>query len=479
MDVLLINTKNIKSRPFGVTPPLGLASIGGVLEKNGFSVQVIDLDIKPEDFDVSAYIRKTAPKIIGIGGTSHSRFESFNIARIAKSVSPGILTVYGGCHATFTAEDTLLHISEIDYVVRGEGEFALLELADSLLLGKGRIEDIKGLSHRYQGQIRHNPNRPRITDLDSLYHSRHLLELQDYRIRMDHLLDIPVATIMTARGCPYNCSFCSASAMFGREYIKRSPAKIVEEIRYCIDNYGIRGVRFFDSTFTLDKAHVKDLIAELKKFKPVLRWSCEIRVNTVDRDLLLAMKDSGCYLVDFGVESASECVISNIGKRITVGQVTDVIKWCKELGIRTVAFFSFGHIKETEADSQETLDFIDRYYEDISVVSPIFGMRIYPGTLLESYARENKLLPPGFSWSVPFKNIVYGPIETDNVPILIQPHYGYKELKKSYYRMETIRARKHLKPGNIISRLKSCKSAFDFLHKIYTMFKLAFRARAG
>ena len=151
MDVLLINSKEIKSHVHEIMPPLGLASLGCILEENGFSVKILDLEIRPADFDIYNYIKNLSPKIVGIGGTSPSRFESFRIADIAKRVSNEIFVVYGGCHATFTAEDTLSHIKDIDYIVRGEGEITFLELVDFLIRGKATVENIAGIRKKWKG----------------------------------------------------------------------------------------------------------------------------------------------------------------------------------------------------------------------------------------------------------------------------------------------------------------------------------------
>ncbi len=312
MDILLINPKNIISRPYPITPPpLGLASIGCVLEKAGFSVKILDLEIKPADFDLYAYIKGLSPRVVGISGTSLTRFKSFETANIAKRVSNEIFTVYGGCHATFTANDTLLHIKDIDYIVHGEGEETLLELADCLIIKKGPVEWIRGISFRRNGNVIQNAPRERIADLDSVPYSRHLLEMGEYNEELE-FLDLPSATIMTSRGCPFDCNFCSAGAMFGRACAMRSAKNVVDEIGYCIDKFKIRGVKFFDDTLTLKSGHILSITEELKRRGITLPWECEVRADTVDRGLLKSMKEAGCYYVDFGIESASEKVLKAI-----------------------------------------------------------------------------------------------------------------------------------------------------------------------
>lgn len=475
MDVLLINPQNIRSRSFGITPPAGLAFIGGVLEKEGFSVKILDLELRPPDFDLYAYIKSLLPKVVGISGTSHSRFESFRIAGIVKHVSHEIFTVYGGSHATFTAEDTLYNIEEIDYIVHGEGEETLLELVNHLILKKKNIEGVRGISYRKAGKVVKNAARLRIQNLDVIPHGRNLLEMEKYRITVDGR-DTPAATILTARGCPYNCSFCSASSMFGKTYTMRSAKNIVDEIEYAMQKSNIRGIRFFDSTLTLNKWHILSIINELKARHLSLEWSCEIRIGTIDKSLLKAMKESGCRSVDFGVESVSENVLKGIGKNFTTEEVRKVLKWCKGLNLRTVVFFSFGHIGEGWEDSKKTVSFIDRYFDYITIVSEIFGIRIYPGTAVEKYARKNGFLPPDFSWSRPFKNIAEGPIVTDNVPILLQPSYGIRELRKAHDSVARIRSKKMLRLKIVRAKLREIKSGAALFQKTKTALKLAVHA---
>ncbi|MFC1511031.1 B12-binding domain-containing radical SAM protein [Candidatus Margulisiibacteriota bacterium] len=453
MDVLLINPKNIKSQVHGLMPPLGLNSIGNMIEANSLAVKILDLELYPTSFDLFTYIKDLAPKIVVISGTSQSRFESFRIANIIKKVSSALPTVYGGCHATFTAVDTLSHIRDIDYIVQGEGEATLLELVNFLILGKGEIKNIAGLSYRGDGQIRQNPARQRIFDLDSIPFSRHLLEMDKYTTKLE-FLNLPAISIITSRGCPYNCSFCSASAMFGKIYTMRSAKQVVDEIEYCVENFKIRGIKFFDSTLTLNRKHVLSLINELKTRNINLPWECEIRVDTVDESLLKAMKEAGCYYVNFGVESINEKVSQTIGKSITLKQIIEVMQWCKKLDLKTMVFFSFGHIGETWSDSKATFAFINKYIDYISHLSVTLGIKIFPGTYLEQYARTNGLLPPSFSWSEPFDNWQEGPIVTDNVPILIQPNYGLKELKKCYSQLYKTELRRDLKnPLSIFGKL--------------------------
>jgi anaerobic magnesium-protoporphyrin IX monomethyl ester cyclase len=429
MDILLINPKYPKARQNNIMPPLGLASIGCALEKNGFTVSVLDLELEPEDFDLFTHLAGCPPKIVGISGTSHSRFESFRIARIAKNVSREIATVYGGCHATFTAEDTLSNVEAIDYIVHGEGEATFLELARSILSGREPLCNIRGISYRENGRVKRTAARERIGNLDEIPYSRHLLRMERYDLRLD-FLDLPAMLMMTSRGCPYRCYFCSASAMFGSVYTKRSAGSVAEEIEYGRDTFGIRGIKFFDSTLTLERAHIEALIREFTERRIDIPWECEIRADTVDKELLTAMKEAGCYYVDMGMESASEKLLKTMGKKITVEKAVTVLKWCRELDLKTKVFFTFGHIGETWRDARETLLFIERHLKLISKPAIIRQLKIFPGTLLEQRAVKEGILPGDFSWSKQFQNERGKGMPTHDVPIVMQRSFGAKEIRR-------------------------------------------------
>ena len=214
---------------------------------------------------------------------------------------------------------------------------------------------------------------------------------------------------------------------------------MVDEIQYCIDTFKIKGVKFFDSTFTVRQEHILSIIQELKKRNMNIPWECEIRADTVERSLLAQMREAGCYYVHFGAggEAANERLSQQIDKTISPKQITDVLQWCRELEIKTKVFFSFGHIGESLHDSFQTIAFIKKYLRYIDVLAISWTMKIYPGTALEKYARENKLLSENFSWSQPPKKN-NGFIFTVNVPVLLQPNYGVREFRKVYCKIRGV-----------------------------------------
>ena len=425
--------------PYGVdlglvdrTPPLGLAWIGAVLERAGYGVAMYDQQVAEEDVD--AFLAAARPELALIGGTSHGRFVAFDYARRAKALDPSVTVVYGGPHASFTAAETLATVPEIDIIGHGEGEETCLELAAWKRAGGWREElhKIRGITFRDDGATATTAPRERIADLDALpLPARHLFPMERYRIVMD-ILGVPGTIIMTSRGCPFACAFCSESHFFGRRFFARSADHVADEVEEVMTRWGAEALQIFDSTFSLDRQHVLDFCDELERRGLDIPWACQVRVNTVDEELLARMREAGCYILAFGVESGDQDVLDGICKGIELDQAARVMRWCRELGLATRASFSLGHAGETGAQARETNRFIRRHRRYITFCGYNPGIRVYPGTAVEVYARDNDLLPDGFDWAAPYENAENEKLFKlkDNVPLLLQPQLGVRELRR-------------------------------------------------
>ncbi|MDI6792744.1 MAG: radical SAM protein [bacterium] len=455
IDILCVNPKNeFIVVGCGTMPPVGLLCLAAILEREGYAVKVVDLDC--ENIDIKGLIEEQQPKIVCITGTTPTRFQSFELAHICKTVDSSIVTGYGGPHATFTAEEILADVPDMDVIVRNEGDQTVVDLAKAVIDRRMRLDDVLGISYRKGSNIQHNHNRPRIQDLDLLpFPARHLVKMSNYDLKMD-FLDVPGTYIMTSRGCPMKCSFCSAKMIWGSQYTKRSAKNVADEIEMLFNKYNVAGIKIFDSTLTIDRGHVESLCDEFMRRGFDFPWECEIRVNTMDRSLLEKMKKAGCYYVDFGVESASPKVLKLMRKGITLEQVENVLNWTSELGIYTKVFFTYGHIGETWEDVQMTKRFIKEHQEKISLVGGGVGIQIYPGTLVEQYAREKGYLPPDFSWTKPYYNEENEFLSSPpNTPLLCQPQMGFPEFR----RLRSEHLSKNLfSPGAIWRKIKQLRS---------------------
>ncbi len=469
-DVLLLHPAE-RGKMFGNMPPLGMAWITSFLQSRHISTSLVDLQVS--DVTVESLVQTHAPGIVGIGGTSHTRFESFALARRVKSCNPDVLVVYGGSHASFTAEDTLRHIPEIDIIVRGEGELTFSQVAERVLRGRRNFEDVPGISFRLNDTIIHQPDAGRIQDLDVLpFPYRDPRAIQRYDLLLE-FLNVPAASVMSSRGCPINCSFCSASAMFGTGLTFRSASNVVDEIEILLHDYPYKGIKFFDSTWTLKRSHVEALCAEIRRRGLRFPWECEIRVNGMSYELLRTMRDAGCYYVDFGVESASPRVLQAMHKGITLEQVENVLRWTHELGIFTKVFFTFGHIEETLDDARATVEFMEKNARTISVAATGIGIRVYPGTEIERFARSRNYLDSNFSWTSQFIDQKIESLGNDPiVPILLQPQFGWREFRNIEFRLAQFWLKNPGAAATVLwnqIRLGKGRQLLRLLHRFITM----------
>lgn len=433
MLVLAIHPTEPELAYFERMPPLGMLWIGGALRRAGHGVEFLDMQVdRRSPAETAAALR---PPLVLIGGTSHSRFVAFEAAAAVKEASPETCVVYGGPHASFTARDTLTHIEAIDLVVRGEGEETAVEIAAWAQAGadRGRLPELHGISYRENGAVRDNPDRKPIADLDALGPpDRELVPMAQYHTRMEYLGSLGTS-LMSARGCPIACTFCSASAMFGPRYRRRTPRLVVDEIEMLASRYGMQGIKIFDSTFTLNRHHAETVCDELIRRRLNLPWECEIRVGSVDPPLLEKMRRAGCYYVDIGVESGSQRVLDRcVRKQIKLEEAEKLFRWTKELGLMTKVFFTVGHPGETAAEGRMTNRFLRRNRRYVRLAGYHAGVKVYPGTEVERFATEHDLLPAGFRWSAPYVNLdqrrLFRPV--DNIPILLQPNLGIRELRR-------------------------------------------------
>jgi len=383
-------------------PSLGLGYLAGFLEGNGIHCEILDAHVlRLKLSDVRRYLRESRPDIVGVTFTTENRFVGFDTIKAAKVALPNALVIAGGPHVSAAAEDTLSHLPELDLVVRGEGEQALLQLAQRAEAGMDP-DEIAGVSYRRDGAVVSNPAGDFIQDLDSLpFPARHLMPMDRYTYSVAIIGEgkLRALNIMTSRGCPFDCSFCASPRMWGRRYRARSPENVLAEVDELVNRYGADALWIFDDTFTVQRPRTAAICEGLARRFPGVRWTCEIRVDTVDRELLALMQEAGCYCVAFGVESGSQRIIDeSVGKRIRIEQVHQVIAWCRELKLQYNPFMILSHPGEAEEDARETMRLIREWQADGVPVS-LAIMHIYPGTRIEAVAREKGILPADFSWA--------------------------------------------------------------------------------
>lgn len=371
-------------------PPLGLAYIGVILEKNGYTVKIFDLTLEHNRHieDKTDEIIGFSPDIIGVSVATHNYSNAIKIASYLKSMT-GAYIVFGGPHPTIVPEEVLKN-EFVDFVVVGEGEETFLKICQNLY--SKEFDGIDGLCYRDDGnngegkKIIVGNRNTFIKDLDSIpFPARHLLSLDKYSLADD--FGNKMVTIMSSRGCPYECTYCY-KGIFGRTYRQRSPENIVEEIKYCINMFGYRSFYFIDDLFTLSAENVEGVAIAIKKEGLNIRWQCLARVNNAKLSVFKHMKESGCYKVHFGIESGDQNILNKVKKGITLDQVRNAARICKEAGIKTKGYFMIGMPGDTVETMKNTLNFARELEMDdtmFSVTTP------FPGTELWNTIDKSKI----------------------------------------------------------------------------------------
>jgi len=420
-------------------PPLGLLYIAAVLEKEGYKVKVVPADILNLSWgQIRREIQDFNPDLIGVTSHTENRFQSFKLIKLAKKAYPEALTILGGPHASMAPEDCLEHTPELDAVVKGEGELTMLELCRSLEKEKNRnsLETVAGISFKLNGHIKTNPPRDPISDLDSLpFPALNLIPFENYNFTLEvpgHG-KLPAASIVSSRGCPFNCNFCATPVNWGRNVRMRSPQNLLNEIESLVQKYGVRAIFFFDDTFNVNPRRVEEICDLIIERGLNIFWKCDIKVEGVDKSLLTKMKRAGLFHLSFGLEAGSERVRNEvINKKINIDDFHHLIKWCHELDIIPNPFFIFSHPTETWEEAQETIGIIEQYENKIEPSIAI--LHIYPGTPLEQTAKECGLLPQSYSWAKKYHSkIITLPEAQGDVP-LFQDKLTWAQISELLFR---------------------------------------------
>lgn len=366
----------------GKLPPLGLAYVAAALEKSGFQVEIYDnylLDRPIEE--VKGEIRKRQPQIVGITCSSLTYSRCIEMAKAAKEAYPACRVVVGGPHPSYMPETMLQH-KEIDYVVVGEGERAMVNLAKFILQGEpnSAIAKVPGVACKIGSEIaRSKPEF--IADLDTIpFPARHLLPMKMYDRVLPYIDAKPVDTMSVLRGCPYKCAYCETRELWGTTCRAFSPQRVIDEIKHIAENYGTRGIYFVGDNFTINKKRTSDLCQLIKENKLDIKWTCETRTDLVNKDVLTDMKSAGCQTIFFGVESGSLRIQQKLNKNIDLEEVKRTFELCRQMGIRTATSFMLGIPGETVEDMQATFKFAKSLNPDVCMFNTYIacpGSKLY------------------------------------------------------------------------------------------------------
>ena len=376
MRVLLINTPH----PLEENPvlPLSLSYLAAALQREGIEVEILDLLVaRYSKGKVRDKLGQYRPQVVGVTCVTLNYPTAARILKVCKEFDPAITTVIGGPHATFALKDTLLRAPWIDIVVRGEGDEAVVELVRVLEKGAD-LHGVAGIAFRKDGAVAQTGPRPLIEGLDGLpLPARHLLPISKYRA-----LGAP-CTVVTSRGCPFGCIFCSAPAMFGRRVRFRHPKLVVDEIEMVHNELGFERINIVDDTFTANPRHAGEVCNEILRRNLKVEWSVYSRVDTITEDLAKLLKEAGCAWILFGVESADEAILKTINKGITRDKVRAGVRLATESGMKVFNSFILGLPGESPQTARASLAFAQELNRDYDakygfhILSPLPGTELY------------------------------------------------------------------------------------------------------
>jgi radical SAM superfamily enzyme YgiQ (UPF0313 family) len=475
MKVLLINPP-IEVFPeefISVVPPLGLAYIAAVLEKVGHEVRIMDCLAlswrKPQemirggkrisrlspglDYIVS-FIKKSNPQIVGISNLfTSTEKETYRLAKLIKKLLPQVPIVVGGANAS-VRYSALIRKKEIDFVIIGEGEETMKELIETLEK-RGALNKVKGLVFKDKnGREKVNFPRELINDLNQLpFPAWHLLPMEEYFYGQPagiFLKKRRSITVLSSRGCPNSCSFCTNEKVWTRFWRARNVEGVIAEIRYLKKKYGVKEIQFVDSNISVDRQRIKKLCRGLKREKIVWIPAGGVAVSTLDQSLVRLMAESGCYALQFGIEHGNLDMQRRIGKIVPLGKTQELVRESKGVGIWTHGNFIVGLPGETVKTAYQSLDYaIKADFDSVSFFTalPLPGSRVYQ----EIFKQDE--------------------INLDNLRFYLSKvkcsSLGNKKIKEiirnSFHQFLIFKLKRELHPSQIIRRVRQIRSIDEIM----------------
>ncbi len=315
--------------------------------------------------EVKQLVSDLNPEIVGITCGSATYRRCLETAQVMKQTLPSCKVVVGGWHASYMP-DSLLEKPEVDYVVMGEGERAMSELARHITTSKNDtdLSAIAGVGYKHNGALMKNAPKF-IENMDEIpFPARHLLPMHLYDRTIEFLNAKPSDVMNISRGCPFGCAFCETKKLWGNACRMFSPPRVLAEARYMVEKFGTRGIYFINDNFTIKKKQTEELCDLLKKSGLDLEWVCDTRTDLVSKGLLEKMRDAGCKAIWFGVESGSQRILKRINRTITLEQTENAFRLCKQVGIKVACSFMLGFPDETREDLEATRKFADKLDPD-------------------------------------------------------------------------------------------------------------------
>jgi magnesium-protoporphyrin IX monomethyl ester (oxidative) cyclase len=477
MKVLLIHPPMtlLQNEMPSVVPPLGLAYIGAVLEREGYKVEILDAvalnwrnPIKVNGMfhlgqsweDIRINIERSKPDVVGISCLFSSQsHNAHKVAELTKAYDTEVPVIMGGAHPSALPQK-VLEDPNVDYAVMGEGEATTLEFLDKWSKD-ALLNDIEGLAYKEDKEVKLKPRKTFIKNLDSLpFPARHLLPMEEYFNAMQsHLVTLMrrrFTSMITSRGCPFNCVFCSIHSIWGYNWRARSPENVLLEIEHLVETFKVREIHFEDDNLTLDRKRIEKICDMIVESKLDIKWATPngVAIWTLNKNLLNKMKKSGCYKLCFGIESGDANTLKFIRKPVNLTRAKKVIQWANEVGIWTDGFFVFGFPHESLNSINKTLKFAvhsDLDFANFFIASP------YPGTNLLDIMENEGMISNNFSWD----NLRVAKAGEDTQFFTSEElNLLQRKLRSNFFRK---RALNYLSPKKLALRLNRIRSREDLV----------------
>lgn len=372
------HTEKVAQSQYHMIPQLGVGYLAASLVAHGFRCIIVDAKMSRLRLEeVVERVLAAEPQVVGLSAMTHEVGRAHGIATAVKARSPSTWTFVGGCHASALPERTLREFPAFDGVVGGEAEQvfpeALERLADG---GTEALAGLQGVAWRRTGEVVFNGPADMVAELDQL-------PMPAWQL----FPETRIYPILTTRGCPFRCDFCQRAS--GGSVRLRPPDHVVDELKVLVSRFGARDVRFRDEVFTVNKKNAAEICERMMRegLHKQIRWSCITHCNTVDRETLAVLKQAGCRTVGFGVESGNPDVLKRMGKKATKDRVRKAIDDAKGVGLKTAAYYIFGHPYETRETVEDTI----RFAAELNTTYVAFGTMVpYPGTKVYEMARRGE-----------------------------------------------------------------------------------------
>lgn len=440
-----------------VWSPISLALCAAVLEKRGFEVKLSDCIVeKIDDLKLSQQVKSFNPDFVVINTSTPSVENDLKICSLVKKINRQIKTAVFGIHVTALAEESFRVSNGLDFVIRGEPEYTVLELAESIR-DKKSFDSVPGITWKKGKKIKTNKDRPWIQNLDELpFPAWHLINKDNYIMPFT---DKPFFLVATGRGCPYRCTYCADHAYYGRMLRLRSAKSVVDELEHNQKTFSVNDFLFWTESFTINQNFAEQVCDEIIKRGIKIRWVCNSRVDNVNLRLLKKFKKAGCAMIGFGIESGNQTILDNIHKGTTLKQAQQAVAFAHQAGLEVTGHCVIGLPGETSETIQQTVQFS----KDLQLDFVQFYCAVpFPGSDFYQQAVQNNWIisHDWMKYEQNFSVVSYDNLSADEIMRLRQKAYKSFYLRPKIIFQTVLRLRS---PREILSFVSMSKSFIDWI----------------